>query len=74
MIGVGRAEGARLRLLTQRFDATGQELRFAWQGTARMCRLGLVGGFLVDGFFGEPQRAQSCGPVQLVLPSLLTLF
>ena len=48
VIGVGRAEGARLRLLAQRFDATGQELRFAWQGTARMCRLGLVGGFQAE--------------------------
>ncbi|MCP1169190.1 UDP-N-acetylmuramoyl-L-alanyl-D-glutamate--2,6-diaminopimelate ligase, partial [Limimaricola sp. ASW11-118] len=48
VIGVGRAEGARLRLLAQRFDATGQELRFAWQGTARMCRLDLVGGFQAE--------------------------
>jgi UDP-N-acetylmuramoyl-L-alanyl-D-glutamate--2,6-diaminopimelate ligase len=45
VIGTGRAEGARLRLLDQRFDATGQDLRFAWQGRARQARLDLVGGF-----------------------------
>ncbi len=45
VIGVGTAEGARLRLLAQRFDATGQELRFAWQGTPRQVRLELIGGF-----------------------------
>ncbi|NAZ35946.1 UDP-N-acetylmuramoyl-L-alanyl-D-glutamate--2,6-diaminopimelate ligase [Rubellimicrobium sp. CFH 75288] len=45
VIGTGAAEGARLRLLGQRFDATGQEMRFAWQGAARQVRLELVGGF-----------------------------
>jgi UDP-N-acetylmuramoyl-L-alanyl-D-glutamate--2,6-diaminopimelate ligase len=48
VIGVGHAEGARLRLLAQRFESTGQELRFAWQGMARMCRLDLVGGFQAE--------------------------
>jgi UDP-N-acetylmuramoyl-L-alanyl-D-glutamate--2,6-diaminopimelate ligase len=45
VIGTGTAEGARLRLLGQRFDATGQDLRFEWQGQARMARLELIGGF-----------------------------
>lgn len=45
VIGTGRAAGARLQLLDQRFDAAGQELRFAWQGRARQARLDLVGGF-----------------------------
>ncbi|SDE51213.1 UDP-N-acetylmuramoyl-L-alanyl-D-glutamate--2,6-diaminopimelate ligase [Limimaricola pyoseonensis] len=48
VIGVGRHEDARLRLLNQRFDATGQELRFSWQGAARMTRLDLVGGFQAE--------------------------
>jgi UDP-N-acetylmuramoyl-L-alanyl-D-glutamate--2,6-diaminopimelate ligase len=45
VIGTGTAEGARLRLLGQRFDATGQDLRFAWQGQVRQVRLDLIGGF-----------------------------
>lgn len=45
VIGTGAAEGARLRLLGQRFDATGQDLRFEWQGQARQARLELIGGF-----------------------------
>lgn len=45
VIAVGRAEGADLRLTAQRFDATGQEARFAWGGRAFGARLDLVGGF-----------------------------
>ncbi|PWJ13280.1 UDP-N-acetylmuramoyl-L-alanyl-D-glutamate--2,6-diaminopimelate ligase [Jannaschia seohaensis] len=45
VIGVGRAEQARLRLTGQRFDATGQEVLFRWQGAASSARLGLIGGF-----------------------------
>jgi UDP-N-acetylmuramoyl-L-alanyl-D-glutamate--2,6-diaminopimelate ligase len=36
---------ADLRHLGQRLDATGQELRFDWQGAAHQVRLNLVGGF-----------------------------
>ena len=45
VIGVGKAQGARLRLLGQRFDATGQELHFEWQDKAHVTRLDLIGGF-----------------------------
>lgn len=45
VIGTGTHEGARLRLLGQRFDATGQDIRFEWQGGARQARLELIGGF-----------------------------
>ena len=45
VIGVGRADDARLRIDTQRFDATGQDLRFTWQGRPQQCRLKLIGGF-----------------------------
>ncbi len=45
VIGVGRHPEARLRLLAQRPDTTGQELRFDWQGRAHMTRLNLIGGF-----------------------------
>ena len=48
VISVGRSEGARLRLLGQRFDATGQEIRFSWQGETRQMRLDLIGGFQAE--------------------------
>lgn len=48
IIGVGRHPEARLRLTGQRFDATGQDLLFEWQGRARQARLGLIGGFQAE--------------------------
>ena len=48
LLTVGRAEGAALRVIEQRFDATGQVLRFAWNGVARQVRLELVGGFQAE--------------------------
>ncbi len=45
LLTVGRAEGCTLRVLAQRFDATGQELLFAWEGKSHRVRLDLVGGF-----------------------------
>ena len=48
VIGVGRAPTARLRLLAQRFDSTGQDLRFSWQGVVHLARLELIGGFQAD--------------------------
>jgi UDP-N-acetylmuramoyl-L-alanyl-D-glutamate--2,6-diaminopimelate ligase len=45
VLAVGRAEGCELRLIGQRFDATGQELLFAWGGRSHKVRLGLIGGF-----------------------------
>jgi UDP-N-acetylmuramoyl-L-alanyl-D-glutamate--2,6-diaminopimelate ligase len=48
IIGVGRHADARLRLTGQRFDATGQDLLFEWQGKAHQTRLNLIGGFQAD--------------------------
>ncbi len=48
ILGVGRAEGADLRILSQRFSATGQELRFAWRGAAKHVHLDLIGGFQAE--------------------------
>jgi UDP-N-acetylmuramoyl-L-alanyl-D-glutamate--2,6-diaminopimelate ligase len=45
VLTVGRANDAALRIEAQRFDASGQDLRFAWQGTSRQVRLNLIGGF-----------------------------
>ena len=45
VIGVGAHEAADLRILGQRFDASGQDLRFSWKGAAHLARLSLIGGF-----------------------------
>jgi UDP-N-acetylmuramoyl-L-alanyl-D-glutamate--2,6-diaminopimelate ligase len=45
VIAVGADSHADLRILGQRFDATGQDLRFSWLGKVHMVRLGLIGGF-----------------------------
>jgi UDP-N-acetylmuramoyl-L-alanyl-D-glutamate--2,6-diaminopimelate ligase len=46
-ITVGR-DGGDLHLTGQRFDATGQDLRFTWRGKAYQKRLDLIGGFQAD--------------------------
>lgn len=48
VIAVGRSEGCELCLQAQRFEATGQELRFAWRGAVRQVRMGLIGGFQAE--------------------------
>ena len=45
VLGTGHSPRADLCILGQRFDATGQEVRFSWQGVPRQVRLNLVGGF-----------------------------
>ncbi|WP_238364280.1 UDP-N-acetylmuramoyl-L-alanyl-D-glutamate--2,6-diaminopimelate ligase [Mesobacterium pallidum] len=77
VIRVGHGPNADLRIGTQRFDATGQELRFDWQGASHQVRLNLIGGFqaenvllaagLVIGAGDDPDR------VFEVLPSLVTV-
>lgn len=48
LLTVGHGEDADLRILGQRFDATGQDLRLAWQGKPHQVRLGLIGGFQAE--------------------------
>ncbi|WP_430463459.1 UDP-N-acetylmuramoyl-L-alanyl-D-glutamate--2,6-diaminopimelate ligase [Tabrizicola sp.] len=45
---IGREEGADLRIRVQRYDATGQDLRFDWQGQPHQVHLNLVGGFQAE--------------------------
>ncbi len=44
-VGLGDAD---LCLMNQRFDATGQDLRFSWQGKVFQTRLSLIGGFQAE--------------------------
>ena len=48
VIGVGKKPGADLQMQAQRFDSTGQHLRFAWHGEVHMARLNLIGGFQAE--------------------------
>lgn len=48
MLAVGHGAGCDLRILGQRYDATGQEVRFSWQGQPHQVRLGLIGGFQAE--------------------------
>jgi len=48
LITVGRAPGCELQLQAQRFEATGQELRFDWKGRVQQVRLPLIGGFQAE--------------------------
>ena len=48
LLTVGRKSEALLQILGQRFDATGQELRFEWAGRIHQVRMGLIGGFQAE--------------------------
>jgi UDP-N-acetylmuramoyl-L-alanyl-D-glutamate--2,6-diaminopimelate ligase len=48
VISVGHGTDADLRLMGQRFDASGQELRLSWHGSVHQVRLNLVGGFQAE--------------------------
>lgn len=45
VLGVGRAVGADLQLEAQRFEPTGQVLRFDWEGDVHQVHVPLIGGF-----------------------------
>lgn len=48
LTSIGRTENAMLRILGQRYDATGQDLRFSLMGQPHMIRLPLIGGFQAE--------------------------
>ncbi len=77
VIGVGRAEGCRLRLLGQRFDATGQDVRFSWQDRPYQARLDLMGGFQAENVLLAAGLAIAAGAIPgdvfSVLPELTTV-
>ncbi|WP_414897260.1 UDP-N-acetylmuramoyl-L-alanyl-D-glutamate--2,6-diaminopimelate ligase [Rhodovulum sp. YEN HP10] len=77
ILTVGRAEEADLRILAQRYDATGQDLRFAWEGVAQQVRLDLIGGFQAENVLAAAGLAIAAGeaPRQVfaALPELATV-
>ncbi len=48
VLTVGHSLGCDLRIIGQRYDATGQDLRFVWDGQVQQVRLGLIGGFQAE--------------------------
>lgn len=76
VITVGR-DGGDLHLMGQRFDATGQDLRFEWRGKAYQKRLELIGGFQADNVLLAAGLVIACGadPAEVfdTIPHLTTV-
>ncbi len=60
ILTVGRGP-ADLSLLSQRFDATGQDLRFSWQDRPYQSRLNLIGGFQAENILLACGLIIACG-------------
>ena len=77
ILTVGRGDDAALRLVSQRFDSTGQEIRYSWNGSARMARLPLIGGFQAENALVAAGLtiASGCAPGEVfeALPMLTTV-
>lgn len=63
LITVGRNDVADLRIVAQRYDATGQMLRFSWSGEPHQVRLGLIGGFQAENVLAAAGLAIGTGAV-----------
>ncbi len=61
VLRVGHEEMADLRILGQRFDATGQDLRFSYLGTTHLARLSLIGGFQASNVLMAAGLVIACG-------------
>lgn len=77
VLTTGTHPGADLRISGQRFDATGQEVRFVWQGRPVQVRLDLIGGFQASNVAVAAGLAMASGSdpdaVFAALPSLATV-
>ena len=77
IIRVGRGPDADLRIIGQRFDPTGQDLRLEWAGRASQVRLPLIGGFQAENAVLAAALVIACGadPARVIetLPQLSTV-
>lgn len=77
VIGTGRRPEAEIRLLAQRFDATGQELRFSMEGEVHQLHLDLIGGFQAENVLVAAGLARATGEapddIAQALPRLRTV-
>lgn len=76
-VTIGKAAEADLRILAQRTDATGQELRFAWNGATHLVRLELIGTFQAENVLAAAALAAATGDapeaILRTLPGLRTV-
>ncbi len=74
---IGHDGAADLRILGQRYDSTGQDLRFSLHGQAHMVRLALIGGFQAENVLAAMALAMAAGDdaaaIIDVLPKLTTV-
>ncbi|MDG1471564.1 MAG: UDP-N-acetylmuramoyl-L-alanyl-D-glutamate--2,6-diaminopimelate ligase [Ascidiaceihabitans sp.] len=61
ILRVGRSDTADIRLSAQRYDGTGQDLRFEFDGKAYQTRLNLLGGFQADNVMLAAGLVIACG-------------
>lgn len=61
LIRVGKAADTDLRMIGQRYDSTGQDLRFEWQGKVHQARLDLIGGFQAENVMVAMGLVIACG-------------
>lgn len=77
VITLGTGAEVDLRILGQRYDASGQDLRFDWRGVSHQARLNLIGGFQAQNVLMAAGMAIACGedPARVfdVLPDLSTV-
>ncbi|MFV0386960.1 UDP-N-acetylmuramoyl-L-alanyl-D-glutamate--2,6-diaminopimelate ligase [Paracoccus sp. (in: a-proteobacteria)] len=74
---IGTHKDAMLRILGQRYDSTGQDLRFSVMGQAHMVRLALIGGFQAENVLAAMGLVMATGDsaehVIQVMPDLHTV-
>ena len=78
VVTIGRAASADIRIGAQRYDATGQDLRFLWNGKPFMVRLPLIGGFQAENVLAAAALVAASGShtpdaIAKVLPALTTV-
>ncbi len=61
LLTVGKSEGTDLHMIGQRFDATGQDVRFEWRGKPYQARLDLIGGFQAENALLAAGLVIACG-------------
>lgn len=61
VLTVGRTAGADMHLVGQRFDASGQDVLFGYQGRQHQVRMPLIGGFQAENVLLAAGLAIACG-------------
>ncbi|MBZ4021849.1 UDP-N-acetylmuramoyl-L-alanyl-D-glutamate--2,6-diaminopimelate ligase [Rhodobacter sp. TJ_12] len=77
VVRIGRADACEIQLQAQRFDASGQDVRFLYLGGPQLVRLPLIGGFQAMNVLTAAALVIACGaePAEVfeALPKLTTV-